>query len=112
THCLGIVSRVDRLDDSIKQLATSLEAPTTRTDLGHLANRLLRLESTLVTARRELVTLGPDGHWDALVEIAPVGSDAGARDFLFDIYDKWAKDRRVGGVVRREGPDTAQPGRA
>jgi ATP-dependent Clp protease ATP-binding subunit ClpC len=109
THWLGIVSRVDRLDDSIKQLAASLEALTTRTDLEHLANRLLRLESTLVTARRELVTMGPDGHWDALMEIAPVGSDAGARDFLFDLYGKWAKDRRVEMVMLREPMASDEP---
>jgi ATP-dependent Clp protease ATP-binding subunit ClpC len=109
THWLGIVSRVDRLDDFIKQLATSLEAPTTRTDLGHLANRLLQLESTLITARRELVTMGPDGHWDALVEIAPVGSGADARDFLFDLYGRWAKDRRLELVMLREPMAADEP---
>jgi PCRF domain len=41
------------------------------------------------------VTMGSEGYWDALMEIAPVGSNSGARDFLFELYGKWAKDRRL-----------------
>ena len=54
-------------------------ATTTRADLARLSDRLLQIEAAITSARREIVTMGPDGYWDALVEIAPVGTAAPAR---------------------------------
>ena len=52
-------------------------------------------------AIRELVAMGPDGYWDALMEITPIGRKD-ARDFLFGLYSDWAKERRLEIVLLRE----------
>jgi hypothetical protein len=94
TRWVGAVTRLERLQDWARELAAGSAAGATRTDLTQLAGGLIRLEAALAVARRELVTMGPDGYWDALVEIAPIGP-GDARDFLFDVYRNWAKRRRL-----------------
>jgi ATP-dependent Clp protease ATP-binding subunit ClpC len=101
TRWLEAVTRVERLEDWARELTGGLEAGGTRTGLTHLANSLIRFEAAIAVARRELVTMGPDGYWDALVEIAPIGP-SDARDFLFDVYRNWAKDRRLELVMLHE----------
>jgi ATP-dependent Clp protease ATP-binding subunit ClpC len=101
TRWVGAVTRVERLQDWARELAAGSAAGATRTDLTQLAGGLIRLEAALAVARRELVTMGPDGYWDALVEIAPIGP-GDARDFLFDVYRNWAKHRRLEVVMLHE----------
>jgi ATP-dependent Clp protease ATP-binding subunit ClpC len=101
TRWVGAVTRVERLQDWAHELAAGSAAGATRTDLTHLANGLIRLEAAIAVARRELVTMGPDGYWDALIEIAPIGP-GDARDFLFDVYRSWAKHRRLELVMLHE----------
>jgi hypothetical protein len=105
TRRLEAVTRVERLEDWARELTGGLDSGATRTGLTHLANGLIRFESAIAVARRELVTMGPDGYWDALVEIAPIGP-CDARDFLFDVYRNWAKQRRFELVMLHE-PMTA-----
>jgi ATP-dependent Clp protease ATP-binding subunit ClpC len=101
TRWLETVSRVERLEDRVRDLRGAFDAGTTRTDLGRLADGLLHVEAAIAVARRELVTMGPDGYWDALVEIAPVGAGE-ARNFLFELYRDWARDRRLELVMLHE----------
>jgi hypothetical protein len=101
THWLETVSRIERLEDSVRELASGLKPGATRNDVAHLANGLMRLESAIAVTRRELVTMGADGYWDALLEIAPIGP-GDARNFLFDVYRSWARERRLDIVMLHE----------
>jgi ATP-dependent Clp protease ATP-binding subunit ClpC len=101
TRWLEAVSRVERLEDWVREAAAALGSEATRTDLTRLSDSLSRLESVMGNARRELVGMGSDGYWDALMEIAPIGA-GDARDFLFDVYRSWAQDRRLEIVMLHE----------
>jgi ATP-dependent Clp protease ATP-binding subunit ClpC len=102
SHWLETVSRIERLQDSAQRLAGACEVGTTRTDLARLADSLLHLESAIELTQREVVAMGPDGHWDAILEIAPIGVGSEARDFLFELYRNWARDRRLDVVMLHE----------
>ena len=109
TRALETVSRIEWLQEWGLSLAGAVKPATTRADLARLSDRLLHLEAAIATARREIVTMGPDGYWDALVEIAPVGAAASARDFIFRLYQDWAKDRQVEVVMLREPMAADEP---
>jgi len=102
TRWLETIARFERLKDWLDELAGGFELRATRSSLEHLAADLLRLESAMANAIRELVAMGPDGYWDALMEIAPIGGRQDARDFLFDLYSQWAKGRRLEVVMLHE----------
>jgi ATP-dependent Clp protease ATP-binding subunit ClpC len=102
TRALETVTRVERLKDWLDEVASGFETPATRSGLERLATALLRLEAAMTTAHREFVAMGPDGYWDALMEIAPLGLRRDARDLLFDIYSHWAKERRIEVVMLHE----------
>jgi hypothetical protein len=95
THRLETVSRIERLQDWTREIADAFEPRATRSNLSHLVESLVRFEAALAVARRELVSMGPDGYWDALVEIAPIGASSDARDFVFELYRDWAAYRRL-----------------
>ena len=101
TRSLETLTRIERLKDSVDELAGGFELRATRSNLERLAASLLRLESAMTGAIRELVAMGPDGYWDALMEITPIGRKD-ARDFLFGLYGDWAKERRLEIVLLRE----------
>jgi MoxR-like ATPase len=102
TRWLETITRVERLKDWLDELAGGFESPATRSSLERLAANLLRLELAMANAMRELVSMGPDGYWDALMEIAPIGGRQDARDFVFDLYRQWAKERRLEIVMLHE----------
>jgi hypothetical protein len=102
THALETVGRIERLQDGAQALALSAQSASTRAELAHLSDRLLQTEAAIEASRREIVTMGPDGYWDALVEIAPVGAAAPARDLLYRLYRDWARDRSMEVVMLRE----------
>jgi DNA polymerase III delta prime subunit len=101
TRWLEAVSRIERLEDWVREASAALGSDTTRTDLTRLTDSLSRLESAMGNAHRELAGMGPDGYWDALIEIAPIGP-GDARDFLFDLYLNWAQHRRLEIVMLHE----------
>ena len=109
TRSLETVSRIERLQDWAKSLAGTMEKAATRADLARVSDRLLQFESALATARREITTMGPEGYWDALVEIAPVGTASAARDLIFKLYRDWARDRRIEVVMLREPLSPDEP---
>jgi ATP-dependent Clp protease ATP-binding subunit ClpC len=102
TRWLEIITRVERLEDWLNELASGFTLRETRSNLERLAADLLRLESATAIGHRELVAMGPDGYWDALMEIAAIGGRRDARDFLFDVYSQWAKERRLEIVMLHE----------
>jgi ATP-dependent Clp protease ATP-binding subunit ClpC len=102
TRSLETITRVERLKDWLDEVASGFELRATRSNLERLAANLLRVESAIANASRELVAMGPDGYWDALMEIAPIGGRRDARDFLFDLYRQWAKERRLEIVMLHE----------
>jgi ATP-dependent Clp protease ATP-binding subunit ClpC len=101
TRSLETLTRIERLKDALDELAGGFELRATRSNLERLAASLLRLESAMTGAVRELVAMGSDGYWDALMEITPIGRKD-ARDFLFGLYSDWAKERRLEIVLLRE----------
>jgi len=102
TRALETTTRLGRLTEWLDDLAGGVESRGTRSNLELLGAGLVRLESAIWVAYRELVAMGPDGYWDALMEIAPVGVHSDARDFVFDIYRHWAKERRLEIVMLHE----------
>jgi ATP-dependent Clp protease ATP-binding subunit ClpC len=102
TRLLETIARIERLQDWLDELAGGFDARDTRSNLERLAASLLRLEQATAVAHRELVAMGSDGHWDALLEIAPVGGYRDARDFLFGLYSQWATERRLEIVMLHE----------
>ncbi len=109
TRSLETVSRIERLQDWAKSLAGTMEKAATRADLARVSDRLLQFESALATARREITTMGPEGYWDAIVEITPVGTASAARDLIFKLYRDWARDRRIEVVMLREPLSPDEP---
>ena len=109
TRALETVARIERLQDRAQGMARTIKSATTRADLARLSDGLLQIEAAVEAARREIVTMGPDGYWDALVEIAPVGAAAPARDLLFKLYHDWARDRRMDAVMLREPLASDEP---
>jgi hypothetical protein len=102
--------RLDRLRQRATEIEQALAAAEMRRDMVNLANRYRQLEESIEVVRRELVTMGTDGVWDALVEVRPIG-DGGriARDFLVDLYRRWADDRRLEIRWLREPVDDDEP---
>ena len=109
TRSLETIARIERLQASVDDLTRTFKQGATRADLAAIGNNLLRVEFALVTARRELVAMGPDGYWDALMEIVPVGPNSEVRNFMFDIYRDWARERRLELVMLREPMTSAEP---
>jgi ATP-dependent Clp protease ATP-binding subunit ClpA len=99
---LETITRLERLQGWLDELAGGFDVRETRSNLERLASSLLRLETAMAVARRELVAMGADGYWDALLEIAPVGGHRDARDFLFGLYSQWAVERRLEIVMLHE----------
>ena len=53
--------------------------------------------------------MGPDGYWDAIIEIAPVGDSSEARNFLYNLYTSWAKQRGSQVIMVREPTASDEP---
>src|SRR5262249_42548221 len=99
---LETITRVERLQDWLDELAGGFDLRETRSNLERLAASLLRLEQATAIAHRELVAMGSGGYWDALLGIAPVGGHRGARGFLFGFNSQWATERRLEVVILHE----------
>ncbi len=90
------VKRVQRLNERAADLELALREAQRRGALRELAQRLVALEDDLRSARRELLLMGPEGHWDALLELRPLGHRGrAARDLLARTYLKWAAWRKL-----------------
>jgi len=95
--------RLDRLRDELAGLRDAHAAADTRALVDRAAHALVRLEDALERGWRELVRLGREGEWDALVEVAPLGaSGRPARDLLVRTYLAWARAQHRGVGVLRE----------
>ena len=91
----SVLDRLERLrgwNESLREEARK----TGRQALERLAHDLLRHERAIARARRELVVMGFDGAWDALVEIRPIGAGARqARDLVIKQLTTWAGSRKM-----------------
>jgi ATP-dependent Clp protease ATP-binding subunit ClpC len=102
TRNLETIARIEHLKTWLDELSDKLEPHASRSNMDQTAASLLRLEFALSRAQRELVAMGDDGYWDTLVEITPIGGRRDARDFLFNLYASWAKERRLQVVMLHE----------
>src|SRR5690606_10029346 len=77
------LDRVTRLRQRASEIGAEVADLQTRGDAERLAQRVASLDEALLSAWRELVCMGPDGVWDALVEVAPLGAGGrAARDLV------------------------------
>ncbi len=88
-----ILVRIDRLRDELTEIKSYLVHKQPRHELKLTTNRLHKFEQRFLTAWRELINIGIDGCWDALLYIQPVGANPLARDLLFDTYRDWAREQ-------------------
>ncbi|MCB9793970.1 MAG: AAA family ATPase [Alphaproteobacteria bacterium] len=86
-----VLDRMDRLRAFGEELKADLEQAGSRAGLERVAGKLSRFEDAVARARRELLLMGWDGSWDALIEVSPVGNTGRlARDHLVMMYSAWA----------------------
>jgi ATP-dependent Clp protease ATP-binding subunit ClpC len=88
------LDRLDRLRARGEALSQALGQADTRTRLVHAGNDLARLVADTAVAWRELVVMKDGGHWDALVEVRPIGGRM-ARDLLVETYTRWAAAQQM-----------------
>jgi hypothetical protein len=107
----GQLLRLERLREHHAEIDREAAAADTHDRLQRLAASLERLREALAAARRELLLLGADGAWDALVEIRPLGDREGRRmrDLLHETYGGWARERGCNLEVVFEPLDDAEP---
>ncbi|HUH01533.1 MAG TPA: AAA family ATPase, partial [Kofleriaceae bacterium] len=97
------LGRLDRLRERADDIGTALGEASLRRELTDLAHRYRQLETAIATTRREMVTMGSDGVWDALIEVRPLGArGCTMRDLLVRAYLGWAEHRRYEVIVLRE----------
>ncbi|MCB9681652.1 MAG: AAA family ATPase [Alphaproteobacteria bacterium] len=92
-HITSTLDHLDRLRTRVDDLHTDLGRADTRGRVAGLAARVEALREAMASAWRELVYLGPDGVWDALVEVRPLGGKRLARDVVTRAYLGWADDQ-------------------
>lgn len=100
-----LTQTLDRLDGlrSWNETLVQQAARADRARLEGLVRDLLRHERAIDRAWRELVVMGFDGHWDALVEVQPVGGGAcPMRELLVAQIIGWAKSQKMEVVWIRE----------
>ena len=91
-----VLDRLDRLRGRTDSAVEALREADTRRRLGHVAGQLGELERHVESAWREMVRMGREGEWDALVEIRPVGAEgARAVQLLVETYTRWIQSRRM-----------------
>jgi ATP-dependent Clp protease ATP-binding subunit ClpC len=92
----SVLDRLDRLRSWNEELLEDLARTRARARIEKLARDLLRQERALVRGERELLRMGFDGAWDALVEVRPLGAGGRkARDLLVQTYIGWAAGRKM-----------------
>ncbi|HZF53419.1 MAG TPA: AAA family ATPase [Polyangiaceae bacterium] len=104
------LDRLSRLREQIGEAQAALAKAASRGKLEEVAHRVRALEEATSEAERELLRMGWEGSWDALVEVRPVGA-AGreARDMLVEVYTGWAQWKRHGVDWLREPREDDEP---
>lgn len=101
-RCRHVLDRLERLRGSAEAVQEALAGNARRAVVEAAGRDLQRIEGRVERAWRELVVLGWDGYWDALVEIAPVGNNGHvARDLLVKTYREWCANHRSVQWLRR-----------
>jgi len=109
TRLLNTVSRLESLKDQAETLIASWSRASTRRAYEYLTNDVVKFQEHLSMAERELIRLGSDNEWDALVEIAPKGPWGPARDLLVQTYANWARWRGGDAKILREPMSDDEP---
>jgi ATP-dependent Clp protease ATP-binding subunit ClpC len=91
-----LIDRLGRLRNRATDLEAAVPAAQSRKALTIAARQAEMLARDTEAAHRELVLMGPDGPWDALVEVGPVAPTGRlARDTLITVLTDWAQYRRA-----------------
>ncbi|MCP4916723.1 MAG: AAA domain-containing protein [Proteobacteria bacterium] len=100
-HVTGTLDRIDGLRSWNERL-TEQAAGSNRSTLQRVVRDLHRHERALTGAWRELVVMGFDGHWDALIEVRPISAKPDARNLVVQQLVAWAQHRKMEVVWVRE----------
>jgi ATP-dependent Clp protease ATP-binding subunit ClpC len=101
-RCRHVLDRLERLRGSAEAVIEALQGTTPRAVVEAAGRDLKRIEARVDRAWRELVVLGLEGYWDALIEVAPVGPNGHvARDLLVKTYQDWCGTHRTVQWLRR-----------
>ncbi len=95
-RCRRVLDRLERLRGSADAVLEALSGTPRRSQIEAAGRNILRLEDRVKRAWRELVLLGWEGYWDALVEVAPIGPNGHlARDLVVQTYTGWCTHHRT-----------------
>ncbi len=94
--CSRAIDRIERLRLRVEDARTAYARAKSRREIAQAAHRASQLVDSVGAARRELVAMGHDGFWDAIVHVRPLGNLGRAlRDLLVIAYRDWATHRRM-----------------
>ncbi|RLT99354.1 AAA family ATPase [Ketobacter sp.] len=105
----GQLDRLAGLANRVADMRALLETDPGREVLVRSAEACERLQEQLATAQLEMVGLGSDQRWDALLELRPVGQSSPLQQTLFELYQGWAKQRRYEVKVLAEPMTESEP---
>ncbi len=101
-RCRRVLDRLERLRGSAEAVIEAISGSPKRALVEAAGRDLVRIEGRLIRAWRELVVLGWEGYWDALVEVAPIGPNGQlARDLVVRTYTDWCSTYRTLEWLRR-----------
>jgi hypothetical protein len=107
-----VLERLARLRSAAAEVREALQKTNARPALAWMTGEVAALEESASDAERELLRIGWDGSWDALVEIRPLGG-AGygkqGRDLLVQTYLGWASHRGLAIEWLREPVEDEEP---
>ncbi len=103
------LDRLTSLSNRVEDLGSVLASEPGRDALVRCAETCERLQEQLAGAYLELVELGSEQRWDALLEIRPVGQESPLQQILFDLYKGWSRQRRFDVQVLAEPMAATQP---
>jgi ATP-dependent Clp protease ATP-binding subunit ClpC len=90
------IDRLGRLRAELDERGAEMAKAVRRSELERLGRELMWSTRRVRAARRELVFMGRDRFWDALVLIrpSPGGHPSLTRDLLVEMYRRWAEGGR------------------
>jgi len=86
-----VTGRLDRIGEQIQGAIHKFESSDSREAVKKMGYQLFQLRQRMARAQRELLYLGTDGYWDALVEVTPAAGDqVSSVSHLVRLYQGWA----------------------
>ena len=104
-----VIERMTRLEGDQTEVNSALSRAEKREELSRLGERIRLHAGYVEQAHRELLSIGPTGFPNALLEIRPIGAARDARDLLYKTYTAWATERKYQVLLIREPMSDDEP---